>query len=288
MLTRALAAEIRRAPSKFLSLLADSYSGAQTNWKSWELEHIQCDAVANIDVLLVLKDGCETKRVGIEAKLDHELTTSQVDKEAMAVDLLFLLVLEDIDAEDFRARVAGVITWRAALNTFEDPRLTIADIDSLPPQKVAIERSFRLLKPNLHKKLGDNWTVSIDRGGSGMPSITCGSPLLSDGRQLRGQVQVSGRGMPVTPDELRFEYRVGVETRPAQSDFPVADDTVEPPLWVAHLESLRDNVLMGNETRYRLRMGRSGNGRGGLGKNKSALVKKFLTDTPWIAAGYYD
>ncbi|WP_431840013.1 hypothetical protein [Gordonia hongkongensis] len=283
MLTRALAAEIRHAPGNFLNLLAER--GGIADLSGASVERVQCEGAAKIDVVMELVGG---RTIGVEAKLDHQVTNDQLEAEKREVDDLFLLVLETIDAGDHADQVRGVITWKEAIGCFPGSRVTMADIDALPPQKVAVERVLRSLAPSIQNLLGDEWFVGVDRGGSGMPAITIRSPHLGDGRQLRGQVQVFGRSMPTAADDLKFEFQVGIQTKPTVEDFAPADQTDSPPAWVVHLERLRDDVLAGNLEEFGIRRGRSGNGRSGLGKYKSALVSKFLPGTSWIARGYWD
>ncbi|WP_262365556.1 hypothetical protein [Gordonia sp. OPL2] len=283
MLTRALAAEIRQRPEGFLALLAKRSDRVELS--SASVDHVECESVAKVDVLVRLAGGAT---IGIEAKLDHELTSIQVEKLKAAVDDLFLLVLEPIDAEDYLDQVSGVVTWTEAISSFRESRIWTADIESLPPQKVAVERVFRKLTPSLREELGAGWDVRVGRGGSGMSAITIWSPQLADHRQLRGQIQVSGRAMPAFKDDLQFEFHVGVETRDSLADFPVAQDTDTAPGWVHHLQTLRDRVIGDDLGRYKIRATPCRNGRSGVGKNKLGLVAKFLPETPWIAQGYFD
>ena len=285
MLTRALAAEIRHAPGGFLHLLAER--GGIAALSGAYVERVQCEGAAKIDIVMTLNGG---RTVGVEAKLDHQVTGDQIEAEKRAVDDLFLLVLDRVDAGDHADQVRGVITWKEAIECFPGSRVTMTDIDALPPQKVAVERVLRSLTPSIQDILGDEWFVGVGRGGSGMPTITILSPDLSDGRQLRGQVQVDGRGMPKTADGLKFAYQVGIQTKPTAEDFAPADKIDSPPAWVIHLERLRDDVLAGNPDLedFGVRRNRSANGQSGLGKNKSAIVSKFLPGTSWIACGYWD
>ncbi|GAC86310.1 hypothetical protein GP2_078_00020 [Gordonia paraffinivorans NBRC 108238] len=85
------------------------------------------------------------RTVGVEAKLDHRVTDDQIEAEKRAVDDLFLLVLDRVDAVDHADQVRGVITWKEAIDCFPGSRVTMADIDALPPQKVAVERVLRSL-----------------------------------------------------------------------------------------------------------------------------------------------
>ncbi|GAA3969722.1 hypothetical protein GCM10022231_33750 [Gordonia caeni] len=237
------------------------------------VESVECESAADIDVLLRLAGG---RTVGIEAKLDHQLTAIQVKKEKAAVDDLFLLVLEAVDAEDYCDQVSGVLTWSEVIFCFSESRLRLSDIDSLPPQKVAVERVFRSLSPVIREQLGGGWEVLVGRGGSGMPAITIWSPQMEDARHLRGQIQVSGRGMPASEADLRFEYHVGIETKDSLVDFPDAADVDVAPAWVDHLATLRDRVIGDDLERYRIREGRCRNGQRGVGKNKLGLVAKWL------------
>ena len=283
MLTRALAAEIRQQPEEFLALLAKRSNRVELF--SARVDHVECESVAKVDILVRLTGGAT---IGIEAKLDHELPGIQVEKLKAAVDDLFLLVLDPIDAEDYVNQVSGVVTWTEIISSFRESRIWIADIESLPPQKVAVERVFRKLTPSLREELGPGWDVRVGRGGSGMSAITVWSPKLADHRQLRGQIQVSGRAMPASEDDLRFEFHVGVETRDSLADFPVTQDTDTAPGWVHHLQVLRDQVIGDDTGRYKIRTSPCKNGQSGVGKNKLGLVAKFLPETPWIAQGYFD
>lgn len=283
MLTRALAAEIRNDPEAFFAGL--QRHGIQKDVKPGNLPRVECEGVARLDVVVYLADGTT---IGIEAKLDHEISQAQIDKQTDAVDELFLLVLEEADASDYASKVAGVLTWDEVIGYFKAPRLRTEDIHALPPQKVVIERAFRPIAEQLRVTFGSDWTVGVGRGGSGMPAITIWSPVLANGKQLRSQIQVAGRGMPEHLEDVRFEFHAGVGTSPNETDFPQADEVSVPPDWVKHIVTLRDEVICGDLDRYRIRKGRAGNGRRGVGKNKLGLVQKFLPNDASLALGYYD
>ncbi|ALG87074.1 hypothetical protein [Gordonia phthalatica] len=277
MLTRALAAEIRHAPFQFLrEVLLEVGTDV--------VDRVECEGVANLDIVVHLASG---RTIGIEAKVNHQLTEEQFEKELEAVDELVLLVLHESDAERFASR-ASVVTWEWLLYCFPDSRLRLEDVLALPAQKVAVERALRPIAASLAERLGTGWTCEVNRGGSGMSAITIGSPEFADGRQLRGQIQVVGRGMPVNVEDIRYEFHIGIGTDPTRTDFPSAERAEVAPGWVRYLEVLRDDVVAVDRGRYRLRAGRASNGRSGVGKNKSGLVKKFLPGDGWLAQGYYD
>lgn len=277
MLTRALAAEIRHDPYRFLQLVEHGSD-------DWIVERVECEGVANLDIVVHLAGGVT---VGIEAKVNHQLSDEQVEEELAAVDHLILLVLESADATYYADR-ARVLTWREVLACFRDSRLRLDDVMAMPAQKVTVERAFRPVAHSLAAGFGDGWYCRVGRGGSGMSAITIQSPKFADGRQLRGQIQVVGRGMPAGIDDIRYEFHIGIGTEPTRTDFPPAGSTDVAPVWIRYLEVLRDDVVAGDRSRYRLRAGHAGNGRSGVGKNKSGLVKKFLPGDGWLAQGYYD
>ena len=282
MITRALAAEIRHDPKRLLGRLARDLPD---DVAFLEVERVECESTARLDIVLHLDEG---QTIGIEAKLDHELSDAQMSKQLRAVDYLFLLVLDKDDAGVYEEHVQGVLTWTEVISCFTAPRLRLDDIEAVPIQKVSVERMLRPLAQSLGEQFGPEWKVAVGRGGSGMSAITVWSPHLPDSRRLRGQIQVVGRGMPTNSEDLEFEFHVGIETRPTTADFPAADTADVAPGWLNHLIVLRDEVIRGDLARFRLRQGRAGNGRQGVGNNKLPLVKKFLPDDPWLAQGYFD
>lgn len=239
MLTRAPASEIRHDPYRFLRLVAEELDDSI-------VERVECEGVANLDIVVHLVCG---RTIGIEAKVNHQLTEEQFAKERAAVDLLVLLVLEEEDAGSYADRTS-VVTWRATLECFTDPRLRLEDVIAMPAQKVAVERALRPLAASLAASFGDGWVCEVGRGKSGMSTIAIWSPQFADGKQLRGQIQVGGRGMPASIDDIRYEFHVGIGTEPTKKDFPRAERTDVAPDWVQYLEVLRDEVVAGDPERY--------------------------------------
>lgn len=286
MATRALAAEVRHADLDFTTLLEKCFGVERGSLGV--LTDVQCEAVEQIDVLLDYRRDGRARRVGLEAKFDHEITAEQLRREAREVDFLALLVVEADDASDHKGSVAAIITWEQALACFSDSRLSVEDVESMPLTKLRVERLLRQ-EGRPSDRFPDDWDVSIQRGGSGMPSIQVESPLLPDGRQIRGQIQVTGRGMPPSLDETYFEYHIGIQVNDDDTDLPAADDVDTEPGWVSHLRTL-EHVLADTPHDEDLRLGMRGAspGRSARGRNKLPLVKKFLDGKTWLAKGYTD
>lgn len=293
MATRALGAELRHYSPAFIALVEerlDLEPGALG-----AVVGVQCEAKARMDVLLTLAGATapaavpsEPLLLGVEAKFDHALTAEQLDAEQAVAPYLVLLVVDEQDAVDHLAPGRCVVTWAEAISCFPGSRLTIEDISSIPVTKMRVERLMRAEAKGLIG-FGDDWSVEVLRGGSGMPSITMRSPELPDGRQLRGQIQVCGRGMPERFEDLTFEYHVGIGVDYSDSDFPDPLTATEAPGWVEHLRTL-ESVIGGEDGQLTLRISgrRAANGGGDLGARKLALVEKFLDDKAWLAKGYTD
>jgi hypothetical protein len=69
MVTRALAAEIRHSPGPFIQLLEKRTGLTGVG----ELESIRCEGKADVDLELTFSNLADYS-LGIEAKIDHELT----------------------------------------------------------------------------------------------------------------------------------------------------------------------------------------------------------------------
>ncbi len=285
MATRALAAEIRHADHEITALLEQRFNLEQGTLNA--LIDVQCEAIEKIDVLLIYEGKGGRRHVGLEAKFDHQITVEQLNREAGEVDFLALLVIEVDDAVKHARLVDGIVTWNEVIDCFADSRLTIADVESMPLTKVRVERLLRQ-QGRPHERFPEGWDVSIRRGGSGIPAIEVKSPPLPDGRQIRGQIQVTGRRMPPTLDETYFEYHIGIQVNDADADLPAAAEVDDEPEWVPHLRTLeRVLVDMGGES-LRLSKHPASSGTSVRGKNKLPLVEKFLEGKSWLAKGYTD
>lgn len=293
MATRALAAEIRHDCTRFIALLQQR-SGLDFG----EFESVQCEVkrkvvggsrpAVRVDIELQFHDH----RVGIEAKLDHELTPMQIDDQLLALGeaaTLFVLLPNVDAAPNWLSNYPHVrlLGWREALGCFEDSRLTMDDI----------EGEGRLLKSTVEGWLGDlrvdlllpNWDVYVDRGQGGMPSIVFWSPLLPDGKQLGGQIEVDGQGMPRSLEEVRFSGYVGISVDDeSEQDFfdPAKSSAV--PGWIYHLLLLHRAVLAGEEMRLRVETRKPSPGKKNLGVHKIALAERYLrsSDDPDVSLAY--
>lgn len=283
MATRALAAEIRHADDEITALLEKRFNLEQGTLHT--LIDVQCEAVEKIDVLLTYEGNGGRKRIGLEAKFDHQITLEQLNREAGEVDFLALVVIESDDAVEHAHLIDGIVTWNEVIGCFADSRLTIVDVESMPLTKVRVER---LLRPysRPHERFPEGWDVSIERGGSGIPSILVESPPLPDGRQIRGQIQVTGRRMPSTLDETYFEYHIGIQVNDNDDDLPAAAEVDDEPEWVPHLRTLERVLVDMGEESLRLSKYPASAGMSERSKNKLPLVEKFLGGKSWLAKGY--
>jgi len=285
MITRALAAEIRHAPDRFIELLRSRIGGDALG----PLEAIECEKLERLDVLL--RFGAPgTCTVGIEAKFDHELTDEQLTRERKAVDVLVLLLpsLEDHVVSDADRGADGlapvvVVTWAEALRCFDDSRVDASDIASLPLTKRAVERVLRrLVWPDPVTRA---WSIGWDRNGSGMPTVTLQSDPLPNGRQIRGQLQVVGRSMPVDGSPVLLEYHVGVTVHDTEEDMPDPKTLHEEPGWIPPLRTLRA-LLQGRDEELSVARSRRGHAGGRYGHRKVELADTHLGPGRWVAAGY--
>lgn len=298
MANRALAAEIRHDPMEFTTLLEETLDlgdGGLGKFVS-----VGCEGIGDIDLLLTFADGDRSTIVGIESKFDHELTQEQVDKELAALEKhggghLVVVLPEVTDAPDFPD--LRVLAWADVLDSFRDSRLTQADVDAMPLTKLRVERLLR--GADLGRYLTDpEWLVSVDRNGTGNPSIEFHSPKLASGRQIRGQIQVAGRGMPSDADDLRLEYSLGIEIRtdPDEEDFP-DDGGATAPIWARHLATLRKTVLTDDRLAQlavsphpaprRAEDAREDSPNAPL-DNKIVVAEKHLAKERWLVKGYTD
>lgn len=216
MVTRALAAEIRHAPESFITFLQE-HTGLDG---LGELESVRCEGRANVDVELTSRNRAGYS-LGIEAKFDHELTPQQISSE-LEVHGHLVLVLPSIDAvprwlaEEDRVIV---MTWSEMLDCFTDCRITDEDIDSIPLSKLAVE--ILLNKLELQDRFPTDWYVRAKRTDGGLPAILVKSPWLPNGRIMVGQLQVSGKSMLATKDDVRLNYSFGVAVDDDDEDFPI-------------------------------------------------------------------
>lgn len=284
MITRALGAEIRNEAGRFKRLLQSHLKGDPRD--HGEVSLLTCEGPERLDLYIEFSQGSIVTRVGIEAKLDHAISPDQLDRQRRQVDYLFLLVLEDVDADDHRAAVDGVLTWADSLACFERSRITLEDVKSLPASKVQIERMLRSTDPV--SKFPSDWYVAIARGGSGMPSIVIESPSTREGRGLRGQVQVCGRGMPRTLDDARVEFHIGTAVDDTIRYYPAPDPHAAAPSWIHDLDLLERAVLRDRVDEYRISRRAGGRANGPLGPNRKAIVQKHLSGRTWLAKGYRD
>jgi hypothetical protein len=298
MANRALAAEIRHDPVPFTTLLEETLDlgdGGLGKFVS-----VRCEGLGDIDILLTFATGDRSTIVGIESKFDHELTAAQVDKELRALEehgggYLVVVLPEVTDAPEFPD--LRVLAWADVLGSFRDSRLTQADIDAMPLTKRRVERVLNGV--DLGRHLADpRWLVHVGRNGNGNPSIEFHSPQLASGREIRGQIQVTGQGMPADPDDLRLEYSIGIEIRTAgkYKDFP-DDGGATAPVWARHLGTLRRTVLTDDrlaELTVSLHPAtrRSDDVRkespNAPRDNKIVIAEKHLNNERWLVKGYTD
>lgn len=284
MATRALAAEIRHDHSHFVKML-EQRSGTRT---FGTLSDIRCETDKRLDVVMDFVDGGDIHRVGIEAKFDHELTREQINKELSSVDTLFVLVSSRGAVPAWLASEfphVHVITWQETLATFREPRLTSRDVSSIKLSKSRVEEILRGL--NLASSL-PGWFVEVERNGNGNPAVLLYSRELPDGRTLRGQLQVTGRGMPDRLEDVRFESFFGAEVALTDEHYvdPTASDVI--PAWVQSLSCLYSRVIAGNEERLAISRGAARPSRKSAGKHKLALAQRYLPDASFLAQGYVD
>lgn len=286
MATRALGAEIRHDHTRFVRLLEATLGIPALGG----FQSVQCEASERVDLELIFggsEQGAKTK-VGIEAKFDHALTEEQVKRQLGVVDKLVVLLPNMEFAPLWLANIdsVGVITWAEAIGCFVGSRLTVDDIESMPLTKSTVENSFRALSIVTNPPPG--WTVDVRRGGGGMPAIVIESPALPNGRTLRGQIQVAGRGMPANGAPVRLEYTIGVSVENSAAEYPDPASPHATPGWIPSLLALHTEILDGAEGDLLVSKHAPGKGGSEFGKHKVALAKKYLPHATWLAKGYAD
>jgi hypothetical protein len=298
MANRAFAAEIRHDPVAFTALLEETLDVSDAGLGKFV--SVRCEGIGDIDLLLTFTDGDRSTIVGIESKFDHELTREQVDKELQALKEhggghLVVVLPEVTDAPEFPD--LHVLAWADVLHSFRDSRLTTVDVEAMPLTKRRVERVLR--DTNFNRLLIDpGWKVHLRRNGNGNPSIEFHSSKLASGRTIRGQIQVTGQGMPTDPGKLRLEYSLGIEirTQPVEIDFPDNGGT-KPPIWAKHLATLRKEVLTDDrltELTVSLHPAprRSDDDRKAKPNpprdNKLDVAEKHLGNERWLVKGYTD
>lgn len=273
-LTRALAAEFRHDPK-----VTERYFSSLLGVKLGELTDVRCEKDKRVDILLEF----EHKTIAIEAKIDHEISEDQLERESEVADYLMLLVLDVDDAADYQHMVARVLTWDKTLSEFPEPRILLSDIESLHTIKVQVERVLR--KTVKRMTIPGGWDLRIERGARGMPSITVESPELPNGDQLCGQIQVIGQKMPSSFDDVCLEYHAGTYVKETDECYPSLDSNVRPS-WVTNAQVLYKTVLEGDPRTFDLKTSKPGTSRRPLGPLRKDLTMKYLTDAPWLAQGY--
>ena len=98
-LTRALAAEFRHDPK-----VTERYFSSLLGVELGEFTDVGCEK-DHVDILLEF----EHKTIAIEAKIDHEISEDQLERESEVADYVMLLVLDVDDAADYQDMVARVL-----------------------------------------------------------------------------------------------------------------------------------------------------------------------------------
>lgn len=179
-----------------------------------------------------------------------------------------------------------VLSWQELLECFPDSRITLEDLDSIRTPKTDVEAHFNRLVPRLKERLQDQWSVTSWRNDRGNPSIIFESPSLPDGRTLRGQIQVTGQGMPKHAANVRLESHMGISVVEDKSNYfnPNLSDVV--PAWIESLRTLQREVLEGNEDRLWISRHASGHSNRELGQWKKPLALTHLKANDHLAKGY--
>lgn len=281
MATRALAAEIRHDAARFIQLL-ERRCGVES---LGELKRVRCEAVASVDLQLDFENP-EAHRVGIEAKVDHEFSKAQFEKQIRAMDRLILLLPIAEHAPSWLPPEVIIVTWEETLGCFSNPRLTLADIQSMPLQKSTMSLRFeRLREQVLTQKLDPAWSVEV-RNLNGKPACCFESPELLDGRRLQGDIQIHGWGMPDDVLDAQFRFFLGVSVTEA-GDFPDPEDPHAPePGWIGHLRMLQSEVLQGQSDRLLISQTKPRSGTSVPGKHKLGLAKRYLPEHQHLTQGY--
>ena len=273
-LTRALAAEFRHDPQA-----TERYFSSLLGVELGELTDVGCEKDQRVDILLEF----EHSTIAIEAKIDHEISEDQLERESEVADYLMLLLLDADDAAEHQDQVARVLTWAEILPEFPDARVLLSDVESLPAPKVQVERVLRKTLKKL--TIPDGWYLEVNRGDSAMPGITIESPELPNGDWLCGQIQVTGRKMPAVFSDVRLEYYAGTYVQETDECYPSLDSNV-PPSWITNARVLYETVLEGDPSTFDLKTNKPGTSQRPLGQLRKDLTMKYLADAPWLAQGY--
>lgn len=286
--TRALAAEIRQDPHRFVALVAELGGPVVVG----SVVDVAAEKSAEkIDVAVTFADPPFI--LGVEAKFDHELTEDQVRRELSVADHLVVLLLDRSHAPLWLAgepRVT-VMTWEEALDRFTNSRLTLDEVRAARSGKATVEARLRGLVAVANSRLGDGWTFDDHRGGAGMPAINFYSPMIGN-HQLRAVLQVGGRAMPEPGQPILMRFSVGIGVHADEVSYP--PDATHKPYWVASVLRLRDNVLRGRPDRFRLSTRRPSSGRvndktvnGRAHGRKLAIVDRWFDEGDrWLTTGY--
>lgn len=233
---RALAAEIRHNPAasaKFFSKLLDADVG---NLEQVALEKRK----SRVDIILAFSK----LRVGIEAKIGHEITAEQLDRQSESSNRQVLLVVElgDIPSE-ILSSIART-TWDEILTVFSESRLTTGDIRTLATS-TAFRRSARTTFDRLALEFRssdtvDGWVYSSKGSNSGYPSLNIEGPAIDllDGRCLFGQIELPRTASSTAEQSVAYTATVGLWIeRDRDLDLLKSDA----PPWVRAMKVLRDN-----------------------------------------------
>ena len=273
-LTRALAAEFRHDPQA-----TERYFSSLLGVELGELTDVGCEKDQRVDILLEF----EHKTIAIEAKIDHEISEDQLERESEVADYLMLFVLDVDDAADYQDMVDRVLTWDKTLSEFPEPRILLSDIESLRTVKVQVERVLRKTLKSM--TIPGGWDLDVRRGARGMPSITIMSPELPNGDWLCGQIQVIGQKMPSSFNDVCLEYHAGTYVEETDEYYPPLDSN-DVPSWVTNARLLYESVLEGDPSTFDLKTNKPGTSQRPLGQLRKDLTMKYLADAPWLAQGY--
>ena len=275
-LTRALAAEFRHDPQA-----TERYFSSLLGVELGELTNVGCEKDQRVDILLEF----EHKTIAIEAKIDHEISEDQLERESEVADYLMLLLLDADDAVEYLDQVAHVLTWEEVLSKFPDARVLLSDVKSLPASKVQVERVLRKTLRNM--TIPDGWYLKVNRGDSGMPGITVESPELPNGDQLFGQIEVTRNSMKETLNEVRLNFYAGTYVDDVDKCYPPAD-SYPPPSWINNARVLYESVLEKDPYALGISTHKPRLVESQLGKHRHELTMRYLEDVPWLAKGYIE
>jgi hypothetical protein len=291
--TRALAAEIRHEPGRFIARV-EEIMGAKRLGRLVDVRAEQ--GAGKIDVALTFVEPDFV--LGIEAKFDHELTEDQVDRELAASQHLMVLLLDKSHAPEWLSSKlhVDVMTWEDAISCFVDSRLTLAEIRAVQTGKSAVTARLRTLMEPAKKLLGQDWELDSKRGGSGMPAINFYSPKIGD-RQLRAVLQVAQRKMPPVgePVPLRFTVGISVGISDGADLEHYPEDPAEVPAWVDSIRRLREQVIGDRVSELNLSTRKPSSAhtntetfKGRAHIRKIAIADRYFKNERWLTTGYID